>query len=91
MNEEEARALALNAFAQEVTVLHKPYVDMTGDLIAGLLFSQIMYWCMPNNEGKTRRDVLSFCFSLEFSGLFSGRIDGNNEIDVKNKGIYAVR
>lgn len=34
MNEEEARALALNAFAQEVTVLHKPYVDMTGDLIA---------------------------------------------------------
>lgn len=57
MNEEEARALALNAFAQEVTVLHKPYVDMTGDLIAGLLFSQIMYWCMPNNEGKTRLRV----------------------------------
>lgn len=57
MNNEEARALALNAFAQEVAVLHKPYVDMTGDLIAGILFSQIMYWCMPNNEGKTKLRV----------------------------------
>ncbi|MBA7525432.1 hypothetical protein ES705_17583 [subsurface metagenome] len=32
----------------------KIYVDITGDLIAGLLLSQIIYWNLPNKEGKTK-------------------------------------
>lgn len=57
MNYEEAQALAKNAFAQEIHVLHKPYVDITGDLIAGMLLSQIMYWCSPDRNGKIRLRV----------------------------------
>ena len=33
------------------------YVDMTGDLIAGLLLSQILYWNLPDDAGKTRLRV----------------------------------
>lgn len=35
----------------------KSYVDLSGDLIAGLLLSQIVYWHLPNNEGKTKLRV----------------------------------
>jgi hypothetical protein len=33
------------------------YVDMTDDLIAGLMLSQIIYWHLPNKEGKTKLRV----------------------------------
>jgi len=32
----------------------KIYVDIAGDLIAGLLLSQIIYWHLPSNEGKSK-------------------------------------
>jgi hypothetical protein len=34
------------------------YVDMTGDLIAGLMLSQLVYWCLiPNGAGNTKLRV----------------------------------
>jgi len=33
------------------------YVDMAGDLISGLLLSQIVYWHLPGPDGKTRLRV----------------------------------
>lgn len=33
------------------------YVDMTGDLIAGLLLSQIVYWNLPSKNGKSKLKV----------------------------------
>jgi hypothetical protein len=33
------------------------YVDMAGDLVAGLVLSQIVYWHLPNREGKARLRV----------------------------------
>ncbi|HDY88795.1 MAG TPA: hypothetical protein ENH82_11880 [bacterium] len=36
----------------------KIYVDIAGDLIAGLLLSQIVYWFLPNKEGKTKIRVI---------------------------------
>lgn len=33
------------------------YVDMAGDLIAGVVLSQIIYWHLPNREGKPRLQV----------------------------------
>lgn len=33
------------------------YVDMTGDLIAGLLLSQIVYWHLPDDAGKSKLRV----------------------------------
>ena len=35
----------------------KIYVDITGDLIAGLLLSQIIYWHLPGNDGKSKLQV----------------------------------
>lgn len=35
----------------------KVYVDVAEDLIAGLLLSQIVYWNLPNKEGKTKLRV----------------------------------
>ena len=33
------------------------YVDMADDLLAGLLLSQIVYWHLPNRDGKTKLRV----------------------------------
>lgn len=35
----------------------KSYVDMAGDLIAGLVLSQIVYWHLPGEKGTTRLKV----------------------------------
>src|SRR5690242_11483311 len=32
----------------------KAYVDMAGDLVAGLVLSQIVYWHLPGRNGVTR-------------------------------------
>jgi hypothetical protein len=33
------------------------YIDMAGDLVAGVVLSQIVYWHLPSREGKTRLRV----------------------------------
>lgn len=33
------------------------YIDIAGDLIAGILLSQIIYWNLPNQEGRTKLRV----------------------------------
>jgi hypothetical protein len=35
----------------------KAYVDMAGDVIAGLMLSQIVYWYLPGQAGKTKLRV----------------------------------
>jgi hypothetical protein len=35
----------------------KIYVDIADDLIAGLLLSQIIYWHLPSNSGKSKLRV----------------------------------
>lgn len=35
----------------------KVYVDIAGDLVAGLLLSQIIYWYLPDEHGKTKLRV----------------------------------
>ena len=34
------------------------YVDITGDLIAGILLSQIIYWYTPAKNGKSKLRVI---------------------------------
>ncbi|MHB1681929.1 MAG: hypothetical protein ACYCYO_03760 [Bacilli bacterium] len=34
--------------------LEKIYVDLVNDLIAGLLLGRIVYWHLPNNQGKSK-------------------------------------
>jgi len=33
------------------------YVDIAGDLVSGILLSQIIYWHLPNKEGKSKLRV----------------------------------
>ena len=57
------------------------YVDITNDLIAGLLLSQIMYWFLPNQEGNTKLRV-------ERDGRFwlcKSRSEWYNEIRISEK------
>lgn len=37
--------------------LKKIYIDLTGDLISGLLLSQIIYWHLPSKQGKSKLRV----------------------------------
>lgn len=52
------QAFASNEKADNHRVsLKLAYVDMTGDLVTGLLLSQIVYWHLPDSRQKTRLRV----------------------------------
>ncbi|WP_255287684.1 conserved phage C-terminal domain-containing protein [Bacillus thuringiensis] len=57
------------------------YVDITGDLIAGILLGQIVYWYMPNEQGKSKLRVKK---NGEF-WLAKSREDWRNEIRITPK------
>lgn len=54
MNHEELALKVEHAFASEFNMTYHAYIDITGDLIAGTLLSQIMYWFNPDKNGKRR-------------------------------------
>lgn len=54
MNSKELAARVDNAFLNEFNHTSHAYIDITGDLIAGTLLSQIMYWFNPDKNGKLK-------------------------------------
>lgn len=54
---EEQRLHAETAFAQSLNVVHHAYVDISGDLIAGALLGQILYWLAPSKNGEPRAQI----------------------------------
>jgi hypothetical protein len=50
--------LLWEAKSRDTIDFKKIYVDIAGDLIAGLLLSQIIYWYLPGEKGKTKLRVL---------------------------------
>lgn len=48
---------AWEATTRDTIDFKKIYVDITGDLIAGLLLSQIVFWFLPDKQGKTKLRV----------------------------------
>lgn len=40
--------------ARDTIDFKRAYVDMAGDLIAGLMLSQIIYWFLPNSKGESK-------------------------------------
>jgi hypothetical protein len=46
--------LAWEASTRDTIDFKKIYVDMSGDLIAGLLLSQIVYWHLPKKNGDSK-------------------------------------
>lgn len=53
----EQRALADAAFANKLNVIWHAYVDITGDLIAGALLGQILYWFGADRNGRPRARI----------------------------------
>ena len=45
------------AFTSNLNVIHHAYVDITGDLIAGALLGQILYWFGADRNGKPRARI----------------------------------
>lgn len=58
MTEEEVRRKVEYAYAHEFNHTLHCYIDITGDLIAGTLLSQILYWFSPNKSGQSRLRVV---------------------------------
>jgi hypothetical protein len=50
--------LLWEAKSRDTIDFKKIYVDIAGDLIAGLLLSQIIYWYLPGEKGETKLRVL---------------------------------
>jgi hypothetical protein len=55
MNNSRERFIAWELASRDT--VKRCYVDIAGDLVSGVLLSQIVYWHLPNKEGKSKRQV----------------------------------
>src|SRR3989304_3811811 len=53
----EAQFFAWEKTSRETIDFKKVYVDIAGDLVAGLVLSQIIYWHLPDRNGVTKLRV----------------------------------
>ncbi|NCC82500.1 MAG: hypothetical protein EOM04_09565, partial [Clostridia bacterium] len=53
-----AEFLQWEKYSRDTIDLKRTYVDITGDLVCGVLLSQIMYWHLPDKDGKTKMNVV---------------------------------
>ena len=49
--------LAWEKMSRDTIDVKKVYIDIAEDLVAGVLLSQIIYWYLPDQEGKTKLRV----------------------------------
>lgn len=73
--------LAIERFAEDAFRVKKTYVDMTGDLLSGILLGQIVYWHLPSKDGRSKLRV-------QKEGklwLAKGRADWYDEIRITPK------
>jgi hypothetical protein len=54
----ELKMLAEHEFSHRFNHTLHAYIDIAGDLVAGTLLSQIMYWFTPNSNGERKVKVL---------------------------------
>lgn len=52
------RAVAEATFANKLNVIYHAYVDIAGDLIAGALLGQILYWFGTGKDGRSRARIV---------------------------------
>lgn len=43
--------------SRDTIEVKRAYIDMAGDLVAGIVLSQIVYWHLPSRDGRTRLRV----------------------------------
>lgn len=79
--DEKYLALAESAFINERISFSMAYVDITGDHIAGLMLSQIMYWFTPSKDGKSKIRVVK----KNGAWLAKSKTDWYNELRISPK------
>jgi hypothetical protein len=58
MNDELCEFLSWEKTCRDTVDFKRIYVDMAGDLVAGLMLSQLVYWCLlPDEKGNSRLRV----------------------------------
>lgn len=55
---QQQKTLADAALANKLNVIYHAYVDMAGDLIAGALLGQILYWFGAGKDGRSRARIV---------------------------------
>lgn len=55
---QQQRTLADAALANKLNVIYHAYVDIAGDLIAGALLGQILYWFGAGKDGRSRARIV---------------------------------
>jgi hypothetical protein len=55
---QQQKTLADAALANKLNVIHHAYVDIAGDLIAGALMGQILYWFGQGKDGRSRARIV---------------------------------
>lgn len=56
--DEELEVLAQSQFGNSINIIRHAYVDIAGDLVAGALLGQILYWFEPDKKGNTKLRVV---------------------------------
>ncbi|MEO2090312.1 MAG: hypothetical protein ABGY75_12545, partial [Gemmataceae bacterium] len=51
------RFLLWERSSRDTLEVKRCYIDMAGDLVAGIVLSQIVYWHLPSRDGRTRLRV----------------------------------
>ncbi len=51
------RFLLWERSSRDTIEVKRVYIDMAGDLVAGIVLSQIIYWHLPSRDGRTRLRV----------------------------------
>ena len=53
-NEQIESFLKWEQMSRDTIDVKKCYIDIAGDLVAGILLSQIIYWFLPSNKGNSK-------------------------------------
>lgn len=77
----EQRAMADAALTNKLNVIHHVYVDITGDLIAGALLGQVLYWFGADRNGRPRARIQKDGYLW----IAKGRADWYEEIRISAK------
>lgn len=54
---EELQFLAWENSTKDVIDVKRIYVDITGDLVAGIMLSQLVFWWLPNKKGEPKLSI----------------------------------
>jgi hypothetical protein len=57
-NSTESSFLSWEAKSRDTIEVKRCYIDVAGDITAGIILSQIVYWFLPNRKGEARTTIV---------------------------------